>query len=157
MKPHWLVLLACLSLSAAESQKSTRALHNVDGVGVAGYIHRPANSAKVRIVLQPTVRKQSAAIDWSMDGVGWDVDVHPGIGIRHICELIPLSVHDYRHKAAMAEPKWPTFDLLAPTSVLRRTGDRWEVVADSGRRFVWKEGFVLQDGDVIAVREVDPY
>jgi hypothetical protein len=157
MKIRWLLLFACLNLPAAEPQKSTRAFHNFEGVGVSGYIHRPATAAKVRVVLQPTLRKQPASIDWSKDGVGWDVEVHTGIPISHPCELIPLSVHEYKLKAVKSEPKWPIYDLLAPTRVFRRTGDQWDVVAESGRRFVWKEGFVLKDGDVITVREVDPY
>lgn len=157
MKMVWFVLLACMSAQAAEPLRSTRAFHNVGGIGVSGYLHREDSAAKVRIVLQPTIRKQPSSIDWTKDGVGWDVEVHPSIPLSSARELIPLSVHEYRSTAMRSDPKWPAYDLLAPTRVFRRVGDQWKVVAESRRLFVWEEGFVLLHGDVIALRENDPY
>lgn len=157
----WLALLALpigLTLSATEPPRSTRAFTNGAGVGVSGYIHRAAEATRVRVVLLPTLqgREKTTQIDWAKDGVGWEVDVHPGIAIRYsITELIPLSAHEYRHRANKTDPRWPQWEFIAPTRVYRRAGDRWELVASSERTFVWDEGFVLQSGDVIGIREVN--
>ena len=157
MKMLWFFLLFCMSAQAGELQRSTRGYYNSYGVGVSGYLHRGDSAATVRIVLQPTIRKQASSIDWAKDGVGWDVKVHPSIPLSDARELIPVSAHDYRATAMKSDPKWPAYDLLAPTRVFRRAGDQWKVVAESRRLFVWEEGFVLRDGDVIALRENDPY
>jgi hypothetical protein len=125
---------------------------------IVGYLHRASEPVTVRVVLHSTVRPAAGrAIDWSHDGVGWSARVVPDVPLIHPIHLIPLSVYEYE-VLAKRDHSWPHYRLPGSTTVFRKSEETgaWSTVAESPERyFTWSEQFVLRDGDVIAVRQIE--